>query len=204
MRKVLFLVAVAVLLGGADVAARAAAEGRLANRAARVAGTGASASADIGSLPFAPRLLLSGSVPRVRVRAEPVSAGPLIFRAVEVDLRGVTLDRSAMYGGQVRLQDIDRGTVTVELDATVLTRALGAPVTLGDGLLEVVRGAQASAAQLEVTGGTLVVTAAGVPTLRLDIPRTDLSPCDATSVRVSGDRLLLECTIADPPLVLLP
>lgn len=205
MRKLLFVAFILAVLAGADVAARGAAERRLEERAVRAAGgVGATATAEVGSFPFLPRLLLTGSVPDVRVRAQPVTAGPLTLAAVEVDLDGVVLDRSALYGGQVRLRGIDGGTVTVELDAGVLTEALGVPVEIAEGALKVAGAGLPVVARAEVVDGTLVVSAAGVAALRLAVPRTELSPCRAAEVTVVGDRLRLVCRIEAVPAGLLP
>lgn len=204
MRKLLLLAIVLALLSGADLALRTVAERRLESRAARAAGEGAEATAEIGSFPFVPRLLLAGSVPEVRVRASPVTAAGLLFDAVEVELDGVELDRGALYGGQLRLQDIDAGTVTVEIGGGLLTDALDLPIEVEEGLLRVVVAGQPVTARAEVADGMLVVTVAGLPALRLEVPRTDLSPCLGAEVSVSGDRLRISCSIGSVPAGLLP
>lgn len=204
MRKLVFLVVVLVLLGGADLAARSAAERRLASRAARAAGPGAIATAEIGSFPFVPRLLLAGSVADVRVRVETVAAGPLVLDAVEVDLDDVHLDRSALYGGQVRLRDIQGGRVTVELDAGVLTEQLGLPAEIEQGALSVAVGGRPVTARAEVDDGNLVVTAPGLPAVRIPVPSTELSPCRVAEVVLAGDRLRLTCRVEAVPAGLLP
>jgi len=204
VRKLVFLAAVLALLAGADLAARTAAERRLASRAARAAGPAATAAAEIGSFPFLPGLLLTGSVADVRVRVETVTAGPLVLGAVEVDLDGVRLDRSALYGGRVRLRDIDGGLVTVEVDGSLLTESLDVPVAIEDGILQVVVAGAPVTARAQVDDGTLVVSVAGRPELRLAVPRTDLSPCRAADVSLAGTRLRLTCRIDDVPAALLP
>ncbi|MGH9157540.1 MAG: LmeA family phospholipid-binding protein [Acidimicrobiales bacterium] len=204
MRKLLFLGLLVALLVGVDLAARAAAERRLETRAVRAAGQGATASAEIGSFPFLARLLLAGEVPEVSVRAEHVTAGPLTLDAVVLDLDGVSLDRSALYGGEVRLRDIDGGTVTVEFDAVLLADALDVPVEISAGALRVAVAGQPVTARAMVDNGELVVSVAGLPALRLVVPRTELSPCRAAEVTVVGDRLRLSCRIDSVPPGLLP
>lgn len=204
MRKLAFLAVLVALLSGVDLAARAAAEARLARRAAEAAGEQATAEATIGSFPFLPRLLLAGSAGDVRVRAETVTAGPLLLDAVEVDLEGVELDRSALYGGQVRLRDIDGGTVTVELDAVQVTDALDVPVRLAAGVAQVVVAGQPVTAEVAVDGGAVVLTVAGLAPLRLELPLTELSPCRAARVRLEGARLLVSCRVTDVPPGLVP
>ncbi|HVL92482.1 MAG TPA: DUF2993 domain-containing protein [Acidimicrobiales bacterium] len=204
MRKLLFVGVLAALLAGVDVAARAAAEQRLARRAAEAGGEQATATAEIGAFPFLPRLLFAGSVADVRVRAETVTAGPLVVDAVEVDLDGVELDRSALYGGQVRLRDIDGGLVTVELDASLVTELVDVPVEIADGVLRVTVAGQPVRARASVSDGAVVISVAGLPALRLSVPRTDLSPCVAAEVSVSGTHLRLSCHIESVPPGLVP
>jgi len=199
MRKLLFLALLAALLVGADLAAKSVAEKRIEDRAEEAAGAGASATATIGSFPFLGRLLVSGSVPEVSVRASGVEAGPLTLRAVTVDLDGVKLDRDALFGGDVQLRDIDRGRVTVELDSGVLSRVLDVPITIEDGTVGVEVAGQRVTARAEVREGALVVNVEGLPALTVPIVRTELSPCDVAGVEVRGDRLLLSCQIADVP-----
>ncbi|MEO6121652.1 MAG: hypothetical protein ABIW46_05000, partial [Acidimicrobiales bacterium] len=55
-----------------------------------------------------------------------------------------------------------------------------------------------------VDNGTVVVSVAGLPALRLDVPRTELSPCRAASVSVAGNRLRVTCRIEEVPAALLP
>lgn len=202
MRKLLFFGLLAALLVGADFAAKGVAEKRIEDRAAEAAGAGASATATISSFPFLGRLLVSGSVPEVEVRTSGVEAGPLTLRAVTVDLDGVELDRDALFGGEVQLRDIDRGRVTVELDAGVLSRVLDVPIAIDDSTVSVEVAGQRVTASAEVREGALVLNVAGLPALTVPVVRTELSPCDVAGVEVRGDRLLLTCQIADVPVAL--
>lgn len=199
MRKLLFLGLLAALLGGADLAAKAVAEKRIEERAAEAAGPGATSSAEISSFPFLGRLLVSGTVTEVEVRTEGVEAGPLTLRAILVNLEGVQLDRDALFGGDVRLRDIDSGTVTVELDGGVLSRVLALPVTVEEGTVNVKVAGRKVAARAEVRDGALALEVAGLAAVTVPIVRTELSPCMVASVEVRGDRVLLSCRVADVP-----
>jgi hypothetical protein len=116
----------------------------------------------------------------------------------------VELDRSALYGGQVRLRDIDGGLVTVELDASLVTDLVDVPVEIADGVLRVTVAGQPVMARASVDDGAVVISVAGLSALRLSVPRTDLSPCVAAEVSLSGTHLRLSCRIESVPPGLVP
>lgn len=203
MRKLLALAVLAVLLLAADQGARVVAEGKLASRAREAAGGPDSAEATITSFPFLGRLLASGSVPQVAVRVTGARAGPLRLAAVEVDAWDVSLDRDSLLSGDVRLRDIERGVVAVELDASAITGVVDLPVGITDGRVRVGTGAAAVAATVTVDGdGALVLSVAGLRTLTVPVIRTPLFPCAATSVSVDDDRVRLSCEVDELPAVL--
>lgn len=202
MRKLLFLLILGALLAGADIAAKSAAEERLEDRAQEAAGAGANVTADIRSFPFLGRLLLSGSVPEVRVRARDVEAPPLTLAQVRVDLDGVTLERNALYGGNVHLKDISSGEISVLLDAGLLTRLLGVPITIDGDEVTVTVAGQPVTADAEVQGGSLVLRVAGLPVLSLPKVTTPLVACTATRVEVEGEQVRLTCALDTVPPVL--
>ena len=203
MRKLLVAAAVVALLLVLDQVPRLVAESKLAERA-REAGPGAdSGEASISSWPFVGRLLALGELSRVAIRAEGVHAGPLRLASVEVVATGVVLDRTALLSGDVRLEGIRRGLVTMELDAASLTRTLRVPVTIGDGRLRVDVGGVAVAARIDLgRNGSLVLRAGRLPALTLPIVRTPLNPCAATRVAVEGASVLLSCELDELPAVL--
>lgn len=206
MRRLVALSAVLVLAAAADQGARVLAEAQLADRARRAAdgaGGGAQARASIASFPFLGRLAVSGSIARVRVRVERSLAGPLRLAAVEVDARGVKLDRSRLLAGRVEMEGIDAGTVSVELDGPALSEALKVPVTVAGGRVATrVRGVGVSARPEVDADGSLVLRVAGVPGLTVPLDRVPLAPCAATSVAVAGDRVRLSCRMDRLPPVL--
>ena len=202
MRRLVVLAVVAMVLLVIDQAARLYAEDQLAQRA-RDAGNGAeSAEASIRSFPFLGRLVVSGSVPHAEVRVTGTRVGPLRLAAVEVEASGVQLDRDAMLVGDVRLDAIDRGRVTVGLDAGALTEALNLPVTIADGVVRVARAGVPVNASVALVGGALVVDVAGLPAVRVPIGRTPLVPCAATGVSIAGARVWLTCEVDELPAVL--
>lgn len=203
MRKLVVASIVLVVLAVLDQVPRLVAESKLAERA-REAGPGAeSADASITSWPFVGRLLALGEMSRVVVRVHGVNAGPLRLASVEVRATGVVLDRTALLSGDIRLEGIRRGTVTVELDAASLTRTLRVPVTIAGGELRVDVGGGAVATRVELgRNGSLVLRAGRLPALTLPIVRTALNPCSATRVAVERDRVLLTCELDELPAVL--
>lgn len=203
MRKLLVTVVIVVLLAVLDQVPRLVAESKLASRAEE-AGPGAdSADASITSWPFVGRLLALGEMSRVVVRVHGVNAGPLRLASVEVRATGVVLDRTALVSGDVRLEGIRQGTVTVELDAASLTRTLRVPVTIADGRLRLEVSGAAVATRVELgRNGSLVLRAGRLPALTLPIVRTALNPCAATRVAIERDRVLLSCELDDLPAVL--
>ena len=203
MRKLLALAMLVLVLLAVDQAARVFAEGKLAARAREAAGGPESADAAITSFPFLGRLTASGSVERVAVRVVGASAGPLRVAAVEVEAWGVSLDRSSLLSGEVRLHDIDRGVVAVELDASAITDVVNLPVRITDGIVRV--GNEAVGVNAGVTvdaGGALVLRVAGLRTLTVPVVRTPLIPCSATEVTVRGDRVRLSCEVVELPAAL--
>lgn len=199
MRKLIVLALVVALLLVGDQVARVLVEGRLADRAREAATDESGASADITAFPFLGRLAASGSVPKVRVRVDRPRAGPLRLTSVVVEASGVALDRGRLASGRVRVEGIDGGSVAVVLGADALSDVLDVPVTVGDGRVGVGVAGATVTADAEVAEGALVLRVAGLPALRVPIPRTELVPCAVTALAVEGDRLRLSCEVDELP-----
>ncbi|MDP9386647.1 MAG: DUF2993 domain-containing protein [Actinomycetota bacterium] len=200
MRKLVFLVVVVGLALALDQGARLFAEGKLADRAREAAVDAADAEASITSFPFLGRLLVSGAVPRVEVRVERAVAGPLRLAAVAVDARGVSLDRGRLLSGDVRVEDIEEGTVSVEVDASSLSEALDVPITVTGGQVRAqVRGVGVAARPEVSDDGSLVLRVAGLPALNVPLERIPLVPCAATAVEILDDRVRLTCQVDELP-----
>lgn len=183
-----------------DVVARLVAESKLASRAEEALADAGSAEADISSFPFLGRLLLSNTIPRVQVTVRGGRAGPLRLAAVAVDARAVELDRAALFSGKVRVDDIDRGVVAVELDARSLSETLNVPVAIAGGRVRVnVRGADLDADVEPGRNGEVVLRVARLPAFTVPVPRTPLLACSGTRAEVVGDRVRLSCEIDDVP-----
>ena len=199
MRKLVLLGLVAVVLVVADQSARLAAEGRLASRARDAATDEDSATVAITSFPFLGRLFVSGSVARVRIRVDGSRAGPLRLAAVVVEASGVVLDRGRLVQGDVRVEDIDRGSVAVEIDGAALAETLRLPVTVRDGEVRLGVGGVAVPAAAEVDDGTLVLRVGGLPAFRVPVVRTPLVPCTLATLTVTDDRVRMSCEMDELP-----
>ncbi len=190
---------VVLILAGADVAAKRIAEGRIETRArAEVPDTG-SVDAHIASFPFLARLLVAGSAGNVDLRFEQVPTRPVRLSAVELQLRGVKVDRDALFSAEASVDSIERGTVSAEIDAASLSRALPVPVSIGGGEVRSRVGPLPVSARPAVgRGGNLVLRFGGLAHT-VSLPRSEVLGCAATRVAVVGDRLRLSCEVDEVP-----
>lgn len=187
------------LLGALDQGARLYAEGKLEDRVEQRLRGASNVEASISSFPFLGRLLVAGSVPEVGVVAERTAVGDLVAASVAVRLRGVQLSRDALYAGNARVEDIDSGEATIDLDIAALGRVLRVPLSISDAGVTVTIAGRALRAAPVVEGGDLVLRAAGVSPLRVPLARHALASCDAAGVRIAGGRVRLSCTVDDVP-----
>jgi hypothetical protein len=201
-RLVIGLVVLALAGSAGDVGARQWAEGQIESRGRAELPSQASMSAHIRGFPFLPPLFIGGRVSEADGHFENVPAGALTLASVDIELHGVRINRGKLLRERkVELVGIDSGTVSVEIAAAVLTKALGLPVEITNGQLKLAAGAVAAVAKLTVAGNALVINVAGV-VRRVAIPKTRLVPC-ATDVTVLAGRVRLSCTIHDVPAGLL-
>lgn len=195
------LIVVLVVLGGlflvADFGAKSWAEGQIKTRAEAELPDQISVLSDIRAFPFLPPLFLAGRVSEVSGHFKNVAAGPLTLSAVNIELRGVRINRSKLLNDRkVELTDIREGTVSVEIESSVLATALGGvPIDISNGQVKV---AGVTGAQATIVNNAIVFQVAGRTLGRVPIPKTRLVPC-ATNVTVLAGRLRLSCTIRDVP-----
>lgn len=117
---------VAALGVAVEVAAPMLVESRVEDRVrANVAGA-ASVDADAGRFPFVPRLLLDTEVRSLAVTLDEVTGYAVPFAEVTFELRGIHLDRDALFNGEVEITAIDTGAATVGIDNEVLGGVAGA------------------------------------------------------------------------------
>ena len=197
---VLVLVVVGVLVG-LDVGGRTVAQDEVASRARSAAGA-QEASATIGGFPFLWHLLAGGDVPDVRVRLTDASAGLLRAHEIDVDLRGVHVDRGALFSHrQVRVQAIDAATATVTVTAADLSAAAGLPVTIpgrGEILVEAA-GRTIPATVVVEPGDVLVLLVAGRGVVRADLSSSPLVPDCSMALQFGVGSLRVSCQVAPVP-----
>ncbi len=215
MRKWIILVIPTVILLGVivgDQAAKGWAEGKLAERAAAYYPPGAGSSASITSFPFIGRLLFLGSVPRVDVNLDDLQVTPVVIRQLSLRVSNVKLDRGELFSGNVRLEDVGRGTIVATVDGPSLAKAVGLDVRFAPGEVTVRRRIQGvdvvATGTVAVKGNLVTVTPTSVQGLSVPlsrfaisyrIPGADLLPCDDADVEVEKNALVLACEVTDIP-----
>ena len=206
MRKlVLVFVVLALVLAAADVAAKKAAEGQIAKKAASSSGPDATGSASISSFPFVGRLLAAGSVPDIDVRVNRAVAGGITLAWVEVDLRGVHLDKQRFLSDRkAEITRISSGTLTVALDSAAMSAIAKTSVQVANGQIEITIAGRTVQATPSVDGhGELRLQIDPLPSFPLRLPTSSMVPCSATRVQVEGGVVKLMCSFSQVPPALL-
>jgi hypothetical protein len=200
------LLVIAGLLVAGDVAARRYATGQLSDRIGAAVPEASGVHARIHSFPFIGRLLLDQSVQEVGAHIDRLAAvHGLVFTGLDVDLRGVVLDRGELISHQqVRLRRIRQGTVTVALTQQALADALGRPVTITGGVVNVtVLGGRAVHASVSVAASKLAVEVSPLPVATFPLPNSKVLPC-APRVQVVETQIILACTFTRIPPAFVP
>ena len=136
--------------------------------------------------PFLPGLLLRGHIEHLDVTLREIAGAQLPIGTVTLQIDGIHLDRGAMYRGGVEIDELDRGTVVVELEEQELAALLGVPIDLDSDLVDHV-------------GGAVQVAAAGVGE-RIPMPE-ELLPC-TPDLDVDPPYVRLSCSFDEVPGVL--
>ncbi|MBA2751563.1 MAG: DUF2993 domain-containing protein [Actinobacteria bacterium] len=191
--------ALVLFLAGSDAASRYLAENRIEAKARAEVPEAGSIEANIDSFPFLARLLIVGSAGDVDLRLDRVPTQAAQLTTVDVKLRDVKLDRDALFSRQVSVNSIESGTVSAELDAASLSRALGRQVTVGNGEVRSKVGPVNLSARPAVGNDGALVLRLGPLRLTVALPRSKVLACNATRVAVVGDRVRLSCEVDDVP-----
>jgi DUF2993 family protein len=126
VRKILVsLVVLAVLLVGADFAARAYAESRVADRLRTSLRLADSPRVTFGGFPFLTQLA-AGSLSSVSLAAGRLTAGGVAFSHVSLTVHAVRFDVGDLLAGRAAAIHADTGDGTAAMSAEDATRALGA------------------------------------------------------------------------------
>lgn len=157
--------------------------------------------ADLGSFPVVARVLASSEVRTVVVTLDRLAEqpSPVVIDRVRVELTGVHLERSALFDGEARLEDVERGNLVAEITEEDIEVAVpgGADVELSPGrVTATVAGVTVDAAAV-VEGGQLRLDLGPVPAITVPLP-VELFPC-TLDVAVEQDRVRLSCTLDEVP-----
>ena len=190
-----------VLLGAADVGTRLYAQRQVAHQIdTRVAG--ASSSVHISSFPFLGNLALSGKIDKVSAKVKHVTEEGFSFDEVDMTLTGVKLDRHQLVTGQqVHINSINTGTVRAAMSQQALDQALGLPVSLTNGGVQVTVDGQVITANVTIVNNQLRIEGAGAAR-SIPVPKLPVLPCAARAVIVPG-HVELTCTFHEVPTALL-
>jgi hypothetical protein len=198
-RLVVVLVVLLVAIVIVDVLARRYAESNVEEAVRRRSGQIGTVAASIDSFPFVGRLLLWSDVPHLDLRIGDIDED--VAGAVEelrVDIDGLELDRGVLVNDRrARITGVDRVRVTAVIDLgqlAAVARAAGIDVTVHDGTATFGTAGVDVEVEAEVTveGGFVVLTARGLPPIRLPLPVAALVPCDP-SAEIDGDLLVVTC-----------
>jgi hypothetical protein len=201
-RLVIALVVLSALGLGVDVGTKSWAQGQIEKRARTEVPDETSVSADINAFPFLPPLFLGGRVSVVEGHFKNVKAGVLSFASVDIELRGVRINRSKLVNDRkVELTDISEGTVSIEIAVAELARVLRVPVTASNGELRLTIAGTNALAKVSVRDNALFFDVAGV-TRTINIPKTRFVPCASRATVLAG-RIRVTCTITEIPPALL-
>jgi LmeA-like phospholipid-binding len=204
IRKLIVLGVVLAALAAGDVAVKSKAESEIAKRARVEAGASARASAHIKSFPFVARLLASGSAGDVTLTLHDVQGQSIRFSTLSISLVNLKLDRSKMFKGKAYLTHVDRGTITVGLDAAALQSVIHYPVGIADGRLFVtVTGRRFAVTATTGVKGTVHLQAQGLPPIDVPIPQTRLASCPVDRVAVQDNEVRASCDVNEIPPALL-
>ncbi len=192
MRTLLKLVIVPVLALGvlAEIAVIPLAESQMESKVAERTDGEAAVSADIDSFPLITSVLLTGKVRGLSVTLDEVARQRLTFAEVRFDVSGIAVDRAAILRREVKITDIDSGTITAALELGRLGSVFRGIQSFleGSGLRDRIGG-------VSVEDGDLVVGGSRFPLAN------DLFPCDPEAV-LDDESVTLTCTITEVPDVL--
>lgn len=202
MRRALILVVVLAFLAGVlavvDVLVKDGVQAAIADRI-ESRSPGSTASVRITSFPFVGRIAVSGTIPELRVRVRDLQAGSLRFATVDLDVHQLTVDRSQLTRGSVRVTRIRAGTVVASVAQADLDRELHVGVHLGRGTVSYA-GLTVSPV-LSVAGDEVSVGIRGLPTVSFRVPTLEVLPCVGAATVVPG-ALRLSCSFRSVPGIL--
>ncbi len=206
LRNLAIFLVVLLLVGvAADFGVRLLLENRIESEiegADRTVDVG-NVEADIDSFPFLGRLALRGEVSHFSLRLEDLVTPGVTFAVLQLDVDGVTFDRSVLLNARVQVQGLDRASIKAEITDEAASEALGVPVTFTPGTATVQVAGQPRTAQVAVADGDLTLAAEGVGLLTITLSETDYFPC-AIDAQVRQGKVVVRCTAQELPPALRP
>jgi LmeA-like phospholipid-binding len=195
------LVVIGALLFAGDVFARRYATGQLSDRISAAVPEASGVHARIRSFPFVGKLFWDGHVDEVGAHIDRVAVGSVVFTNLDIDLRGVVFDGDAFVTShRATLTKIRQGTVTASVTARALSAALGRPVhiTAGGVNVAVLAGLLVRAGIALTPGRQLVLRVAGLPVVAVPLPSSNVFPC-APRLSVGEGAIVLRCAFTQIP-----
>lgn len=170
---------------------------------------GARAQVDIASFPFLVHLVASGTILEVSVHLNRVSAGPLSFNGIElapitfsdidIHVHDVRLSRSELLHRRVVIERIHSAEVIATIRQGALDRAIGLPVTLGQGTVGI--GGLTLPATIVVRDREITLNVPNEISVTVVAPSLAVLPCIGRVAIVPG-ALRLTCSLQRLPPVM--
>lgn len=162
----------------------------------------ANVEASIDSFPFLWRAAADGEVSSFTIDLFDIRDERLDVRELSITGDGIRFDRNELFGGTVRVRDVDSATASLTLTQEAVSDAVGVPVVFGPGSIGVETPAGTVTTTARVVDGVLSFEAPGVGTLTLDLPLQEYLPCPPSAEAQQGV-VVLTCTADElPPVVL--
>jgi hypothetical protein len=194
-------IALVLLLVGVERLGRSYAEGAIADRL-RDSGITGDVDVSVGSSWWRPTVLpalVTGDVDEVSVRITDGSLMGVPIDRADYALSGISGDVS-LLGGTVGVRSIDRGSITIDVPPSAIGHAVGEPVTIRDGRLEM--GQPARPVRARMSGDSLVLEdPAGGQPIRVPVVDPYVLPCDP-ALHVRERSLELSCAGRNVPGIL--
>lgn len=201
MRKVLGLVVFLAVLTGVDLLARNVAEQQVVDQVKSQISADARVKASIPAFPFIPRLVFSGSVPKVTVTVKNLTGPPLNLAEADVAVTGVVINRHNLLNKRrVDLVAVDKGTVSVEITQNALSDVLHIPVQIGSGRVTIVVAGQTLTAVPAITKDNKLELrpVGGGPVQVIGLGNANLVPC-VGKVTIEEQKVRVSCTFNHIP-----
>jgi hypothetical protein len=194
----------AALLALLDLFAKAYTEDQIGQAITHKSTTIGYAKANIDSFPFTGKLLFEGRVEHVEIKLSKLTGVADVIDELDLRIDGLEMDKRALLGRQnVEIKKVDKVIVSAILGSArlqALANRFGALLAFDKDKLTV-NGVPVAVA---VEGDQLVLSAPGLPALRVPIPASsaDLLPC-TPSTSITKDGIALTCQTTRLPKIVI-